>query len=94
MFHSWFALAYKTAQLGFEAQNVVALRLMRLAAGGTSSQTEARRMINEKFAALADAQITGTAAAMAGRPADVVSGRILNTYKKRVRANRRRLSGR
>jgi hypothetical protein len=94
MFHSWFALAYKTAQLGFEAQNVVALRLIRLATGGTSSKTEARRMINEKFAALADAQIAGTAAAIAGRPVSVVAGRILHTYKKRVRANRRRLSGR
>jgi hypothetical protein len=93
MFHSWFALAYKTAQLGFEAQNVVALRLMRLAAGGTTSQTEATRMVNEKFAAFAEAQIAGTAAAIAGRPANVVSGRILNTYKKRVRANRRRLVG-
>jgi hypothetical protein len=93
MFRSWFALAYKTAQLGFEAQNVVALRLMRLAAGGTSSQTEARRMINEKFAAFADAQIADSAAVLAGRPASVVSERILRTYKKRVRANQRRLLG-
>jgi hypothetical protein len=93
MFHSWFALAFKTAHLGFEAQNVVALRLIRLATGGTSSKTESTRMINEKFAAFAEAQIAGTAAAIAGKPASVVSGRILNTYKKRVRANRRRLLG-
>jgi hypothetical protein len=52
MLHSWFALVCTVARLGFEAQNVVALQLMRLAAGGTSGQTEARRMIGEKFAAL------------------------------------------
>jgi hypothetical protein len=93
MFASWFSLAAKAAQLGFEAQNVIALRLMRLAAGGTSSHAEAMRMISEKFAAIAEAQIIGTAAVASGRSSNVVAGKILRSYKKRVRANRRRLSG-
>ena len=94
MFHSWFTLAFKAAQLGFEAQNVVALRLMRLAAGGTIGQIEAKRMVREKCSALAEAQRIATSGAVARRPPDVVAGKILRTYKKRVRANKRRLAGR
>ena len=94
LFSSWFALAAKAAQLGFEAQNVIALRLMRLAAGRTSGHAEASRIISEKFATLAEAQMIATAGAAAGRSSDIVAGMILRTYKKRVRANRRRLSGR
>jgi hypothetical protein len=94
MFDSWFALARKAAQLGFEAQNVVALRLMRLAAGGTLGQSETMRMVSEKILALGEAQITGTAAVVAGHSATAVAGKILRTYEKHIRANRRRLSGR
>jgi hypothetical protein len=94
LFSSWFALATKAAQLAFEAQNVMALRLMRLAAGGPYSHAEASRMISEKFVALAEAQMIVAVGATAGRSSNVVAGKILGTYKKRVRANRRRLSGR
>jgi hypothetical protein len=30
MLKPWLALTYKTIQLGFDAQNVIALRMMRL----------------------------------------------------------------
>lgn len=93
MFDSYFALTCKMMQLGFAAQNVAALRLVRLAAGGTSSQAEARRMVSEKFAALAEALIIVAIGAVTGR-SENVSGKILQTYQKRVRANRRRLSRR
>jgi hypothetical protein len=34
VFNPWFALTVKTIELGLDAQRVVALRMMRLAAGG------------------------------------------------------------
>jgi len=43
----WIALGFQTIQLGMEMQRVIALRLMRLAAGGSSGRTEASRMIAE-----------------------------------------------
>lgn len=93
MFDSYFSLARKMMQLGLAAQNVAALRLVRLVAGGTSSQAEAQRMISEKFAALAEAQIIVAVGAVTGR-SENVAGKILQTYQKRVRANQRRLSRR
>jgi hypothetical protein len=44
------------ATLGAEAQWVIALRMMRLAAGGTVAAGEAQRMISEKVVANAQAQ--------------------------------------
>jgi hypothetical protein len=88
----WLALASQAALLGFEAQRVVALRMMRLATGGGHGQAEARRMVTEKFAAAAEAQAAAVAGAVEGRSAQRTGKKVLNVYKKRVRANRRRLS--
>lgn len=92
----WCALSLRTAQLGWEAQSVIALRLMRLAARGSGSQTsgsqtEARRMVTEKVAALAEAQSAAAIAVINGGKSHRVAKKVLGVYKKRVRANRRRL---
>lgn len=92
MHNSWLALTFKTMQLGFEAQRVIALRVMRLAAGGARGKSEGRRMVAEKVAALAEAQIAAASAVMAGRKGPVVAAKVLRIVKKRVGANRRRLS--
>ena len=92
MFSSGFSLAFHAAMLGFQAQNVVALRMMRLAAGGAAGQAEAMRMVSEKIAAFAEAQLKASAAAAAGRSPTVAADKVLQTYTKRVRANRRRLA--
>jgi hypothetical protein len=42
--NAWCALSLQTARLGWEAQSVIALRLMRMAAQNPGNQTEARRM--------------------------------------------------
>ena len=57
MWNDWFALSMQTAKLGWEAQGVMALRVMRMAARNPGSQTEARRMVTEKVAALAEASL-------------------------------------
>lgn len=70
--------------LGMEAQRVIWLRMVKLAAGGPKAKREAQRMVWEKMFAGANA-----AAQMAlGANAD----KIVRGYRKKVRANRRRLS--
>lgn len=88
---SWFGLSVAAMQLGFEAQTVIALRMMKMAAGGAAAETEARRMVSEKAEAAMDAQLHMGMSAMAGRP-DLAPARAIAVYRRRVRANRRRLS--
>ncbi len=94
MYNSWLGLAFKAIELGIEAQSVIALRMMRLAAGGARGRAEASRMVAEKIGALAEAQTAAAAAILTGRREKIVAGKVLKAYKKRVRSNRRRLSRR
>ncbi|EJW13668.1 hypothetical protein A33M_1567 [Rhodovulum sp. PH10] len=55
----WFLTALS---LGAEVQGVVALRTLRLAAGGPQALVEAHRMVAEKVAAFAAAEVAGAAA--------------------------------
>jgi hypothetical protein len=84
MVRSWLDLSMNMALLGFEAQRVVALRLMKLTAGGAAAQAEAQRMVTEKAAALMEATTT---LALGGSARQVV-----RRYRSHVRANERRLS--
>ena len=90
----WIAFSLRAAQVGFAAQNVVALRVLRLAAGGTRDYNEMARMSIEKTTAFAEAQLAAAAAAMAGRSNPTIANRALTPIKKRVYANKRRLSRR
>jgi hypothetical protein len=80
----WLGLGFATAQLQFEAQRVIALRMAKLAAGGAAAQAEAMRMVNEKSAAAAEAALI---VAAGGSPKKVI-----RRYRTRVRANARRLT--
>lgn len=84
MFRAWMDLAFASARLCQEAQEVMTLRAMTLARGDLASHREAQRMLMEKGFALAEAMGT---LAMGGSMHKVV-GR----YRSQVRANRRRLS--
>lgn len=80
-------LGWHTAMLMIEAQHVIGLRLLALSAGGAAAQQEAALMVDEKVRAAVHSSrlmITGGA----GGPARVVS-----LYRRRVRANRKRLVG-
>ena len=88
----WFAVAVAAARLGIEAQAVVALRLMRLAAFGSSSRAEAALMVREKLFALVEVQAAAATGVASGRLGSVVAHRVLRVFSKHVRANRRRLS--
>ena len=66
MFNSWFALTFQAAQLGWEAQNVVALRFVKWAGGGAAGAKEAQRMVTDKLAALTEAQLATVATVLTG----------------------------
>jgi hypothetical protein len=91
MWNPWFALSAQAAMLGWEAQQVMALRMMRLAAGGTRGRAEAQRMMTEKLAAFVEAQAAAVTGAIEGG-SHSVGQKVLGIYRKRVRGNRRRLT--
>jgi hypothetical protein len=84
MLKVWMDLAFDSALLCAEAQQVVGLRLMKLASGGVHAEREAFRMVAEKGIAFADA----ASSLAAGAPVE----RVMRRYRSIVRANRRRLS--
>jgi hypothetical protein len=92
MLNPWLAFSFQAVRLGWEAQNVMALRLMRLAGGDAPGQSEAHLMVTEKVAALTEAHIAGTTAAVKGGNGLNVAKKVMSVYKKRVRGNKRRLS--
>ena len=92
MFNPWLELSLKAVQMGMEAQSVIALRMLRLATGGARMEAEASRMVTEKVAAAAEAQVVAAVSALSGRSPHVVVSKAPRVVKKRVRANKRRLS--
>jgi hypothetical protein len=92
MLNPWLALTFKTMQLGLDAQNVIALRMLRLATGDVA-QNEARVVADEVKAA-AEVQEPEISAIMTDRKDTVVADKVLRVSKRRVRANKRRLSRR
>jgi hypothetical protein len=72
--------------LAAEAQQVIWLRCLKLAAGGAAARTEARRMSAEKLVVATQA--------VGGMMAGETAAHVVRRYRKRVRANRRRLSKR
>jgi hypothetical protein len=94
LFNPWLKLGLTALQIGIEAQSVIALRLLRIQAGGARAQAEAGRMVTEKVLAAGEAPTAAAIAALRGGKKHVVAGKALGVYKKRVRANKRRLSRR
>jgi hypothetical protein len=92
MFNPWLELSLKAVQMGMEAQSVIALRMLRLATGGARMEAEASRMVTDKVAAAAEAQAVAAVSALSGRSPLVVASKAPRVVKKRVRANKRRLS--
>ena len=82
MFAPWWKLSIDAAMLALEAQNVMAIRLTRVALG-RGTHAENSRMVTEKALAFAEA---ATTLASGGSARQVVRG-----YRKQVRANGRRL---
>ena len=90
--NAWFALSSQAARVCWEAQAVMLLRGLRMAQGGAKAEAEAQRMITEKVAALAEAQVAATVATLKGSKRHRVAKKALSVYARRVRRNRRRLA--
>jgi hypothetical protein len=78
--------------LAFEAQSVIALRMMRIAAGGALAKSELTRMTTEKVQALGEAQAAAVVGSVTGRNSHHIAKKVVRVYKKRVGKNRRRLT--
>ena len=74
----------------WDAQTVIWLRSMRIAQGGALAEIETTRMITEKVAARAEAQVATTAATLRGSKKHRVVKKALGVDARRVSSNRRR----
>jgi len=86
----WMRLGFDAWSLGAESSAVIGLRLMKMAAGGAAAETEAHRMISEKVEAGLALQTLAMTGGLGVTPHGAAA-RTLAHYRRKVRANRRRL---
>jgi hypothetical protein len=86
----WVRLSFDAVKLGVESQTVVALRLMKLAQGGYAAADEAQLMVAEKIGTAVSAPLHLASDAFATGPD--AARRTMAVLRRKVRANRRRLS--
>jgi hypothetical protein len=84
MFGPWLELAADTALLAIEAQSVIAMRLAQIAMG-RGTPAEAQLMVTEKMLAFSEAVALVAAGAS--------THRVVRGYRRKVRANAKRLRG-
>ena len=90
----WFIKPWmEAAKFNLEVQSVISMRLMKIATGGVEAVAECMRMIQEKSAAAAAAQTAGSLALAKGRSIKAATKAAMVPVKKKVSANRKRLSG-
>jgi hypothetical protein len=85
------SMAWQNTMLALEAQQVIALRMAKMAMGGAAAQREAQLMVTEKLAALAQGGQMMAMGAATGKK-DLNSGKVTKMVRSKVRANRRRLT--
>ena len=90
--NAWFALSVQAVRMCWEAQAVIWLRSLRIAQGGAKAEAETTRMMVEKVAALAEAQVAATTAALKGGKRNRVARKVVGVYAGRVGRNKRRLA--
>jgi len=86
MLFGWWKMGMDLSMLAMESQGVVVQRLTMMAMGGPAAQAEAQLMVTEKILA------AGEAAMMIAMGAS--NGKVVSSYRTKVRATAVRLSGR
>ena len=86
----WLRLGLDMMQLGAESGGVVALRMMKMATGGPAAAAEGELMVAEKLQAAAEIQTQMWTSALTGS-SHLDPARAVAHYRRKVRANRRRL---
>lgn len=89
----WFSIGLDSWLLGAEAATVIALRTAKLALGDAAAWKEAHLMVEEKSDAYLALQTALASGSMGDSPEAIARGTLAH-YRRRVRANRRRLSPR
>lgn len=87
----WLGIGFDAWALAFEASSVIGLRSLKLAAGGAAAEAEAARMVSEKVESSLLLQGKALSGGLGGTPASAAA-RTLAHYRRKVRANRRRLA--
>ena len=87
----WLRLSLDTCNLGLEASAVIGLRTARIALGGPAAEAESGMMVAEKVEAAMALQAKALTGSLGVSPAAAVS-RTLARYRRKVAANRRRLT--
>ena len=88
---AWMEIAAATMTLALESAGVIGLRAVKAVRGGPSATDEVWRMYSENFTAFAELQASLFKGTLGGTPAAAAKGS-LNHYRRKVAANRRRLS--
>lgn len=88
---NWASIGLDTWLLGFEAASVIGLRTLKIAHGGAAAAREADLMVREKLEAAA-ALHWQAATGQLGRTPETAARKTVAHYRKKVRANRRRLA--
>jgi len=87
---SWLHLSFNLWQAGTKPSKCSACASL-LAACSDSAGAETARMVSEKMSAALEVQHAAVAAAMTGNPG-VIPARTVAIYRRKMRANRRRLA--
>ncbi len=89
--NSWLHIWVDTWSLGFEACSVIALRALKMAAGGAAAAKEAHRMVSEKIEASVALQGKALSGGL-GITALSAAAHTLEHYRAKARANQIRLA--
>jgi hypothetical protein len=87
----WLRAGFSAWNLGVESSVVIAMRMAKLAAGGASGAAEAQLMVSEKIRAALALQTKAMTGGLGVTP-HRAAGRTIAHYRRKVRANRRRLA--
>lgn len=89
---AWIKAGMDMWVLGTEAGTVMALRMARIATGGSAGAAEAELMVTEKVHAAIELQTRLMTGALGVTPLGATQG-TLKHYRRKVAANKRRLTG-
>ena len=86
----WLKLSLDAWSLGMESASVIGLRTLKLANGGAGAEAETLRMVQEKVMAGLEWQTLALTGGLGLTP-DRAAAKTLTHYRRKVRANQRRL---
>lgn len=87
----WVGASMDAWSLGIEASTVIGLRVAKLAMGGAGADAEMCRMVSEKMQAAYELQMAMVTGQIGASPL-AGTRKVIRHYRKKVKANKRRLT--